>query len=92
MANPYAGKPEAAAVGKKLYARNCAQCHGIHLQGMAPAPALDSAAVRNAKPGELFWFITAGKPTSGMPAWVNLPKNQRWEIVTFLEAKPATKR
>ena len=86
MRNPYAGNPAAATAGKKLYTQNCAQCHGIHLQGMGPAPALDTAKVRDAKPGELFWFITNGKPESGMPAWKNLPKNQRWEIVSLLQS------
>jgi len=89
--NPYAGSAQAASAGKKLYSQNCLQCHGINRQGMGPAPALDTAMVRNAKPGELFWFITNGKPSSGMPAWAVLPKQQRWQIVSFLQSKPAEK-
>jgi hypothetical protein len=54
---------------------------------MGPAPALDGASVKNAKPGEIFWFITKGKLESGMPSWANLPQQQRWQIVTFLEAQ-----
>jgi mono/diheme cytochrome c family protein len=87
MTNPYQGQPSAAAAGRKLYGVNCAQCHGANRQGIGPAPALDSETVKTAKPGELFWFITNGKVTSGMPAWSNLPKNQRWQIVTFLQGK-----
>jgi mono/diheme cytochrome c family protein len=86
MKNPYVHNATAAAEGQKLYVQSCAPCHGKNLQGMGPAPALDSASVRNAKAGELFWFITNGKPSSGMPAWGSLPKNQRWEIVTFLQS------
>lgn len=93
--NPYAGNAAAAANGKKLYAQDCAQCHGNNLQGMGPAPALDTPAVRSAKPGELFWFITTGKLSSGMPSWSQVPKQQRWQLVTFLESqnrqKTATK-
>ncbi len=89
--NPYAGDAAAAATGKKLYAQNCAQCHGNNRQGMGPAPALDTASVRNAKAGELFWFITTGKLSSGMPSWSQLPKQQRWQIVTFLESRPSEK-
>ena len=85
MTNPYAGNATAAAGGKKLYAQNCAQCHGTNLQGMGPAPALQSASVKSAKPGELFWFISNGNLNNGMPSWSNLPKPQRWQIVTFLE-------
>lgn len=87
MKNPYAGSASAAAAGKKLYSSNCAQCHGNNRQGMGPAPALDSQEVRAAKPGELFWFITNGKPSSGMPAWPTLSKQQKWQIVTFLQSK-----
>jgi mono/diheme cytochrome c family protein len=84
--NPYAGSAAASATGRKLYAQDCAQCHGNNLQGMGPAPALDTAGVRKAKPGELFWFVSTGKLTSGMPSWSNLPKQQRWQIVTFLQS------
>jgi mono/diheme cytochrome c family protein len=85
--NPYAGDAQAAAGGKKLYAQNCAQCHGNNLQGMGPAPTLLSAPVKAAAPGELFWFITNGDLNKGMPGWPQLPKQQRWQIVSFLESK-----
>ena len=87
MKNPYEGNGGAANAGKKLYAQNCAQCHGRNLEGMGPAPALDNSTVRKAKPGELYWFITKGNPASGMPSWANMPKNQRWEIVSFLQSE-----
>ena len=91
MKDPYAGSAAAAMAGKKLYAQNCAQCHGNNLQGMGSAPALDSPAVRKAKPGELFWFISTGKPTSGMPSWSSLSKQQRWQIVAFLQSTRSEK-
>jgi len=87
LKNPFEGQATAAAAGKKLYAQNCAQCHGNNLQGMGPAPALDNASTKGAKPGELFWFITNGNLNNGMPSWSSLPKQQRWQIVTFLESK-----
>ncbi len=87
MKNPYANNATAAAAGKSVYAKTCAQCHGNNRQGMGPAPALDSSLVRAASPGELFWFITNGKPSSGMPAWPNLTKQQRWQVVSFLQSK-----
>ncbi len=88
--NPYKSA-SAAAAGKKLYALNCAQCHGSNLQGIGPAPSLDRAPIQNAKPGELFWFITKGKLESGMPSWANLSQQERWQIVTFLESRGNTK-
>ena len=89
--NPYSGNAQAAAGGKKLYAQNCSQCHGNNLQGIGPAPSLTTAAVKNALPGELFWFITNGDLNKGMPSWSQLPKQQRWQIVTFLELTNGTK-
>ena len=85
--NPFSGDVQAAAGGKKLYAQNCAQCHGNNLQGMGPAPTLLSPSVKNAKAGELFWFVTTGDLNKGMPSWSQLPKQQRWQIVEFLESK-----
>ena len=89
--NPYAGNAAAANAGQKLYAKNCAQCHGNNLQGMGPAPALDTASVRQAKAGELFWFITTGKMSSGMPSWGALSNQQRWQIVTYLDSRAGQK-
>ena len=89
MKNPYAGDSQAAAGGKKLYAQNCAQCHGNNLQGMGPAPTLLSNSVKRAAQGELFWFITNGDLNKGMPGWAQLPKQQRWQIVSFVESRNA---
>ena len=89
--NPYSGNAQAAAGGKKMYAQNCSQCHGNNLQGIGPAPSLTTASVKKAAPGELFWFITNGDLIKGMPSWSQLPKQQRWQIVTFLELTNGTK-
>jgi mono/diheme cytochrome c family protein len=86
MKNPYSHSPAAATAGKAIYAKTCAQCHGKNREGMGPAPPLDSANVRTANPGELFWFITKGNPSSGMPAWPNLSKQERWQVVTFVQS------
>ena len=85
--NPYAGNADAAAGGKKLYNQNCAQCHGNNLQGMGPAPTLISDHIKSVVPGELFWFITNGDLNKGMPGWAQLPKQQRWQVVTYIETR-----
>ena len=91
MKNPYTSA-SAAAAGKKLYVQNCAQCHGSNLQRNGTGTRSSTArAAKNAKPGELFWFITKGKLESGMPSWANLPQQQRWQIVTFLQSQDNTK-
>jgi len=85
--NPYANSASAEAAGKTLFAKNCAQCHGNNRQGMGPAPALDSEKIQKANAGEVAWFIGTGNPSSGMPAWPNLTKQQKWQIVSFLQSK-----
>jgi cytochrome c oxidase cbb3-type subunit II len=51
MANPFAGNQEAAARGKKLYADNCAVCHGEEGEGVAGvAPSLVDEEFLGEKP------------------------------------------
>jgi glucose/arabinose dehydrogenase len=87
MKNPMVGNKEAAEAGAKLYAADCAACHTPTGKGTGNIPSLAADAVQSAKDGEIFWFITNGKPESGMPAWGQLPEEQRWQIVTFLKSK-----
>ncbi len=84
LKNPDTGKQNAAA-GQKLYQQRCASCHGASAQGTGNIPSLASGATQAAKPGEVFWFITHGDISNGMPAWDSLPAQQRWQIVTYLK-------
>jgi mono/diheme cytochrome c family protein len=84
--NPFAGGPEAPADGQKLFAQNCAQCHGATAKGNGHAPSLVNAWIQHATPGELFWVITNGSIPQGMPSWSKLADAQRWEIVAFLKS------
>ncbi len=86
MKNPDAGNQQAAEAGAKLYAANCAACHTPTGKGTGNIPSLASGAAQSANDGELFWFVTNGKPDSGMPSWSQLPEEQRWQIVTFLKS------
>jgi len=85
LKNPYAGSSDAAAAGKALYAKTCASCHGASGQGTGGVPPLKKGAIRSAGPGEVFWFITHGDVSAGMPAWESLPEQQRWQIVTYVK-------
>jgi len=86
LKNPYEGQRGAAEAGRKLYASNCASCHGKQAEGTGNIPPLVGKAIQSAAPGELFWFITRGDADDGMPAWSSLPKQQRWQIVTYLKS------
>jgi glucose/arabinose dehydrogenase len=96
LKNPYSGSSGAATAGKSLYASTCASCHGANGQGTGSVPPLTKGAILTAKAGEIFWFITHGDVSAGMPAWESLPEQQRWQIVTYVKSmgtpgqKPAT--
>lgn len=82
--NPLAEKPDLAAGGKKLFTRNCVECHGPSGQGLKKAANLPLAAVQDQSDGALFWKITNGNPDRGMPSFSRLPELQRWQIVLYL--------
>ena len=87
--NPLAGQSSAASAGAKLYAANCASCHGSTGQGGGNIPALKQQRIQSVPDGEVFWFITNGSVQNGMPSWAQLPEQQRWQIVTFLKSSSA---
>ena len=85
-ANPLASRPETAAGGKKLFLRNCTECHGQDGSGLVKKHAADLhlPVVQNQSDGTLFWKITNGNPDRGMPSFSKLPEPQRWQLVLFI--------
>jgi mono/diheme cytochrome c family protein len=90
--NPLEGSALAKAAGAKLYARECAACHGQNRQGRGSVPPLNQGEVHDASPGALFWILRNGALHRGMPSFARLPERQRWQIITFLRwsAAPGT--
>ena len=84
--NPFGRDEQARRAGAKLYARQCASCHGANREGRSPAPPLDRPDIVKAAPGTLFWVLRNGSLYRGMPSFGHLPEAQRWQIVTFLQA------
>ena len=84
--NPLAQKPEATAGGKKLFQRNCVECHGATGTGLEKKRAADLqlTAVQQQTDGALFWKITNGNTDRGMPSFSRLPELQRWQLVLYL--------
>jgi len=91
-ANPLAGKLETAAGGRKLFLRNCAECHGSNGAGMEKKHSADLqlAMVQQQSDGSLFWKITNGNAPKGMPSFSRLPELQRWQLVLFLRTLKET--
>lgn len=83
--NPLDSGDIAVRAGAKLYARECAACHGAHREGHGKVPPLTRADVCQAAPGTLFWILRNGSLTTGMPSFAHLPEPQRWQIVSFLQ-------
>ena len=83
--NPFDGDQTAKRAGKKLYARQCASCHGENREGRRNAPPLNRPDIRTAASGNLFWVLTNGSLHRGMPSFAHLPDAQRWQIVTWLQ-------
>ena len=88
--NPLAERPELAAGGKKLFTRNCVECHGKSGEGLKKAADLQLATVQGQSDGALFWKITNGNPDRGMPSFSRLPELQRWQIVLHLRTLTPT--
>ena len=84
--NPMEDNERARRAGAKLYARECASCHGMNAQGTEKAPPLRSAEAYQAPAGALFWILESGSLRRGMPSFAHLPEPQRWQIVTFLRS------
>ena len=91
MSNPLEGQGRAQRAGAKLFARECASCHGENgVGGLGKAPRLRQKEVYEAPPGALFWILRNGSLHRGMPSFAHLPEAQRWQIITWLQAHRIT--
>ena len=87
--NPLDGQERAQRAGAKLFARECASCHGENgVGGLGKAPPLRQKEVYDAPPGALFWILRNGALHHGMPSFAHMPEAQRWQIITWLKARP----
>jgi mono/diheme cytochrome c family protein len=86
--NPLATKPETAAGGRKLFMRNCAECHGNNGAGLEKKRSADLQlpSVQQQSDGTLFWKITNGNVGRGMPSFSKLPELQRWQLVLYIRS------
>ncbi len=83
LKNPYEGQQ--APNARALFHLRCARCHGENGEGSGNIPPLKAERIKAATPGEIFWFITKGDEPNGMPSWASLPKQQRWQIVRYVQ-------
>jgi mono/diheme cytochrome c family protein len=84
-ANPLARKADLAGGGKKLFTRNCVECHGEDGSGMEKKHSADLQlpVVQSQSDGALFWKITEGR--TPMPTYEKLLKEEdRWAVVNYV--------
>ncbi len=88
---------DSVARGAHLFAENCVQCHGLRAKGDGPGAAdlrirpadLTAAHVLDHNEGDIFWWLSAGVPESGMPGFRDLLSPvQRWDLVNWVRTMP----
>ncbi len=89
------------ASGDALYRAHCATCHGAGGRGDGPGgaglpkPPADLTATHTAEhtAGDMFWWLTHGIPTGGMPPFGPvLSEDERWDLINFIRALGAGER
>lgn len=80
--------PAAAERGEKLYAPNCAFCHGVKANGAEGPDLVRSTLVLHDEKADLIGpVILQGRPEKGMPAFASMTAAQIFDIAQFLHMR-----
>jgi mono/diheme cytochrome c family protein len=93
LVNPLRPTPEVLSRGERVFATNCAVCHGADGAGNGPvvnaqtkfpfAPAINGGATAGRSDGYIYAVIDAGR--NFMPPYgTRIPHLDRWAVVTYL--------
>jgi thiosulfate dehydrogenase len=94
--NPVALSDQSLLDGVRLFAQNCAVCHGSAQGAASPSPIakglypkppqLATDGVEDDPEGASFWKIKHGIRLTGMPSWrYSLTDRQIWTLALFLK-------
>ena len=98
LASPVKPGPDAVAAGRRVFAANCASCHGTDGLGngeaaraLSPSPALLAYMIRRpiAVDPYLLWTISDGGAQFGseMPAFNDtLSRDEIWQVIAYMRA------
>ena len=96
--NPVTADRASRQRGRKLFAANCASCHGASARGDGPAGAAlnprpaDLTVMAGQHPdGDFAWKIANGR--GPMPAWNGqLSEKNIWDLVNFIQSLAGPKK
>jgi putative copper resistance protein D len=86
------------AAGAQLFAAHCTVCHGtsghgdgVQARSLALPPAdLTEPHTALHTAGDIFWWLTHGKPPGAMPGFAaTLGEDDRWDLINFLRTLSA---
>ncbi|WP_413289725.1 c-type cytochrome [Bdellovibrio sp. HCB337] len=92
---PWVANEQVVAHGKKLFATNCAMCHGNEGKGDGPAGAGLNPKPRNLVEGKWtqgsgaiahFKVVTNGIPGTSMASYAHFKVADRWALVQFIDS------
>lgn len=95
VAEPWVETPELIAYGQKLYATNCALCHGPQGKGDGPGGAGSNPPPRNLIEGKWtqgegliaqYNVLLKGIPGTSMASFAHFKPADRWALVTFINS------
>lgn len=95
ITEPWVANQDMVKHGKKIYAQNCAMCHGDAGMGDGAAGASLNPKPRNLVDGPwkkgggfigLFTVVTEGLPGTSMAAYGNMKPVDRWALVQFIDS------
>ena len=82
---PYTNNTAAIAEGKKLFDKNCAECHGDGTGGSGP-DLTDNEWLCGGSDYQIFVTILKGRP-AGMPSWSgDLKDDEVWKIIAYIRS------
>ena len=94
MKNPVKADETSIAAGQKLYAKNCAPCHGDTGNGdgkmageLNPKPSnlTDAEWKHGSTDGELFLVIRDGAKNTGMKPFASkMTTHQMWDVINYV--------
>jgi cytochrome c len=95
ISEPWVPNPDMVKHGAKVFAQNCAMCHGSEGHGDGPAGQALNPRPRNLVEGPwkkgggyIGWFtvVTEGLPGTSMASFKHIAVKDRWALVQFIDS------